>query len=149
MENNRFELFSTSVAHIVKTLQILKSHKMGQYDLKGTTCLCLCQLLASEEGLTAGELSACCGIDKAQVSRCMTELVGCGFVYRDDREGRRYRRKYLLTDEGSAAAHDISRATMRIQTLAEQGIEQNELDTFYRVLMQMCDNLSELREQLN
>ncbi len=149
MDNNRFELFSTGVAHIVKMLQLLKSQKMGQYDLKGTTCLCLCRLLASEDGLTAGELSERCGIDKAQVSRCTADLTAGGFVYRNDKEGRRYRQKYVLTDAGRAAALDISRTTMQIQAKAEQGIDTEELDTFYRVLLRMCDNLSDLRDQID
>lgn len=149
MDNNRFELFSTGAAHIVKMLQLLKSHKMGQYGLKGTTCLCLCQLLASEDGLTASELSERCGIDKAQVSRCTADLAACNFVYRNDKNGRRYRQKYMLTDAGRAAAFDISRTTMQIQEMAEQGIGADELDAFYRVLLQMCDNLSDLREQID
>ena len=146
MEKNRFELFSTGVAHLVKTLQHLKSRKMGQYDLKGTTCLCLCQLLASEVGLTAGELSKRGDIDKAQVSRCMTELSQNGFVYRDDRDGHRYRQKYQLTDKGREAANDISLTTMRIQQIAEQGINEEELAVFYRVLSKMCDNFGDVRE---
>lgn len=149
MDNNRFELFSTGVAHIVKMLQLLKSHKMGQYGLKGTTCLCLCQLLSDEEGLTAGELSEHCGIDKAQVSRCVADLTACGFVYRNDRDGRRYRQKYVLTEEGRTAALDISRTTMQIQSMAEQGIEAEELDAFYRVLSRMCENLSDLRDRID
>ena len=148
MEHNRFELFSTGAAHIVKKLQLLKSHKMAQYDLKGTTCFCLCQLLSSEEGLTAGELSECCGIDKAQVSRCVADLTSCGFIYRDDKEGRRYRQKYMLTTQGRAAALDISRTTMQIQAQAEQGVNAEDLDAFYRVLSHMCNNLSDLREQV-
>lgn len=146
MEKNRFELFSTGVAHLVKTLQYLKSRKMGQYDLKGTTCLCLCLIFSSEEGLTAGELSSRGDIDKAQVSRCMTELMQRGFIYRDDRNGHRYRQKYLLTEAGREAASDISATTLRIQQIAEQGVSEEDLQVFYSVLTKMCDNFGDVRE---
>lgn len=149
MEDNRFELFSTSAAYIVKMIQVLKSYKMGQYGLKGTTCSCLCQLLASEDGLTAGELSERCSIDKAQVSRCTADLISCGFIYRNDCEGRRYRQKYVLTDAGRTAALDISNTTRQIQSQAEKGVSEDELDAFYRVLAQMCDNLSDLCDRIN
>lgn len=147
--NNRFEIFSTSVTHLVKTLQMLKSRKMAQYDLKGTTCLCLCQILASESGLTASELSAKGDIDKAQVSRCMTELIEKGFAYREERSGRRYKQKYLLTDTGRVAARDIVKTTNCIQDIAENGLSDEELATFYRVLDQMCENFEMLCEQIS
>ena len=146
---NRFEIFSTSVTHLVKTLQLLKSRKMAQYDLKGTTCLCLCQILASENGLTASELSVKGDIDKAQVSRCMSELIEKGFACREDENGRRYKQRYLLTDAGRVAAHDIVKTTNRIQDLAEGGISHEELAAFYRVLDRMCDNFEMLREQIS
>ena len=149
MEQHRFEVFSTGVACLTKTLQLIKSNKMAQYDLKGTTCLCLCQILASEHGLTAGELAACGDIDKAQVSRCMTELIAKGFVFREERDGRRYKQKYLLTDIGREAARDIVITTEQIQRVAEQGIAEKDLHAFYRVLDRMCDNFTNIKEQLS
>ncbi len=149
MEQHRFEVFSTGVAYLIKTLQLIKSNKMKQYDLKGTTCLCLCQILASEDGLTAGELAERGDIDKAQVSRWMTELITKGFVYREERDGRRYKQKYLLTDVGREAARDIVITTEQIQRVAEQGVSETDLQIFYRVLDQMCDNFTSIREQLS
>ena len=79
----------------------------------------------------------------------MTELSQKGFVYRDDRDGHRYRQKYQLTDAGREAANDISVTTMRIQQIAEQGINDEELSVFYRVLSKMCDNFGDVREYEN
>lgn len=56
MRSSRFEIFSTSVGQLVKSVTALKSRKMAKYGLKGTGALCLCQILESESGLTATEL---------------------------------------------------------------------------------------------
>ncbi len=143
---NRFELFSTKVARVVKSLQAIKSRKMAQYGLKGTTCLCLCQLLDSSGGLSATELAARGEIDKAQVSRCMSELIEKGLVLHEKREGRSYKQKYCLTVNGLAVAEDISTATVRVQALAEQGIDERDLALFYRVLDRLCDNFADVAE---
>ena len=144
IKENRFELFSTKVARVVKSLQAIKSRKMAQYGLKGTTCLCLCQLLDSNGGLSATELSARGEIDKAQVSRCMSELIEKGFVLHECKEGRSYKQKYCLTASGLAVAKDIAAETVRVQKLAEQGVGDEELALFYRVLDRLCDNFTDV-----
>ena len=147
MKLQRFEMLSTSINQLIKSIQFIKSRKMAQYDLKGTTCLCLCQIFRSEGGLTAGELSTFGEIDKAQVSRCVTELTERGFIFRDDEEGRRYKQKYRLTEEGRAAAEDIIATLTRLQDVATTGIEQEDLEAFYRVLNILCENFSDLLMQ--
>lgn len=149
MSKNRFELFSTSVAYLVKALQFLKNRKMSEYDLKGSTCLCLCQIYENEQGLTALDLVQMGDIDKAQVSRCMSELMRKGLVYREECRGRKYKQKYLLTEQGRMAARDIFDTTTRIQEITEYGIAQEELATFYRVLDRMCENLGDLKDRIS
>ncbi len=143
MQDNSFEIFSTRVARVVKAVQLIKSKKMAQYGLKGTTCLCLCQILDSDGGLTATELAARGEIDKAQVSRCVNELCEQGLIFRDDREGRTYKQKYRLTEKGAVVARDISAETLRAQQKAESGISAQELELFYRVLDRLCNNFSD------
>lgn len=144
MRNNRFEIFSTSVSQLLKTVQSLKSKKMAQYGLKGTNALCLCQILESGSGLTAIELARQGEIDKAQVSRCMAELIERGYVYRDDQNGRRYKQKYRLTPEGTAVATDINDVVSSIQSTIHKDVTAEELDAFYRTLYKLCDNFNEL-----
>ena len=147
MRSNHFEIFSTSIAQLIKAVQLLKSRKMAQYGLKGTNALCLCQIYESENGLSAGELSTLGEIDKAQVSRCMAELSEKGFVYRDDEEGRRYKQKYRLTEKGESAAKDIQSTARRIQDAVGKDITDDELDNFYCTLYKLCENFSELLEE--
>ncbi|MBQ8358054.1 MAG: MarR family transcriptional regulator [Clostridia bacterium] len=143
MQGNRFEIFSPAVLQLARTVQYLKSSKMAEYGLKGTNALCLCRILDSKEaGLTATELARVCEIDKAQVSRCMAELTEKGFVFRNDMEGRRYKQKYHLTEEGRAAAEDIDAAAKQVQKTIRKGITAEELDSFYRTLNKICDNFA-------
>jgi predicted transcriptional regulator len=129
---------------LIRSIQQLKTRKMAQYGLKGTNAVCLCQLLKSEEGLSATELSVEAEIDKAQVSRCVSELMSRGFVYRDDREGRRYKQKYRLTEEGTPVATDISKELDRIQRAVEKDVPTEELATFFDTLQKLCKNFEEL-----
>lgn len=147
MRNNRFEIFSTSVSQLIKAVQSLKSQKMAQYGLKGTNALCLCQIYESETGLTATELARQGEIDKAQVSRCMSELAERNYVYRDDRNGRRYKQKYRLTPEGMAVAADVNAVINSIQATIRKDVTPEELDIFYRTLYKLCDNFHELLEK--
>jgi DNA-binding MarR family transcriptional regulator len=147
MKSNNFELFSTGVSYLIKSIQQLKSRKMAEYGLKGTTALCLCQILESETGLTAGELSDQGEIDKAQVSRCMAELMEKGFVFRDNRDGKLYRQKYCLTEKGQGVARDIVESTSAIQAYIRKGVSDEDMKNFYRVLDILCDNFSNLLEK--
>ena len=143
MKNNRFEIFAPSVLQLAKTVQQIKSRKMAEYDLKGTNAHCLCEILDSgEEGLTAAELSARCEIDKAQVSRCMAELIERKLAYRNDAEGRRYKQKYRLTEAGVAIAKDIDAMAQNVRATIRRGISEAEMENFYRTLQSICDNFN-------
>ena len=144
MKSNNFELFSTGVSHLIKSIQSLKSRKMAEYGLKGTTALCLCQILESKNGLCAGELSELGEIDKAQVSRCMSELTEKGFVFRDDKDGKQYRQKYCLTTKGLEVARDIVKTTSEIQARIRGSVSDEDMANFYRVLDILCENFSEI-----
>ena len=144
MRSNRFEIFSTSVGQLVKSVTALKSRKMAKYGLKGTGALCLCQILESESGLTATELRRLGEIDKAQVSRCMNELSDKGLVYLDEQEGRKYKQKYRLTSYGDMVARDVQKTVDLLQGAVRKGISQEELEAFYRTLYKLCDNFDEV-----
>ena len=147
MRADHFEIFSTSIAQLIKAVQYLKNRKMAQYGLKGSNALCLCQILESEDGLTAGELATAAEIDKAQVSRCMAELIEKSFVYREESEGRRYKQKYRLTPEGECAAKDVQATARRIQEAVGKDVSDDDLDVFYGTLYKLCENFAELLEQ--
>lgn len=144
MQGNRFEAFAPSVVQVARAVQYLKSRKLAEHNLKGTNAMCLCEIEATGEvGISAAEISRSCEIDKAQVSRCISELTELGYIYRDDQEGRRYKQKYHLTAEGRVAAEDIKNAVEQIRKVTRKGLTVAEMDEFYRVLTKICNNFSE------
>ena len=144
MRNDNFGIFSSGISYLIRCVQQLRSIKMTEYALKGTTAVCLCQIWKSEGGLSAGELAKQGEIDKAQVSRCMAELTELGFVFRDDKDGKQYRQKYRLTEKGSRAAQDIVQSTQELRERILKNVSEKDMDTFYHVLEMLCQNLSEL-----
>ncbi len=144
MKKDRFEIFSTSVMRLIRSVQVLKARKMAEYDLKGTNAVCLCRVLESEGGLTATELASVCELDKAQISRSMAELAEKGFVTREEGQGRRYKQKYLLTPAGTHAALDISNTIAEIEETVSKNIPAASLDHFYHTLYKLCDNFNAL-----
>ena len=85
-------------------------------------------------------------IDKAQVSRCMSDLTERGFVCRQEETGR-YKQKYRLTEKGRAAAEDISAAVLRVQRAVTKDISEQEINAFYNTLYKLCENFSALLDQ--
>ena len=128
MKSNNFELFSAGVTRLIKNIQQLKSQKMAEYGLKSTTALCLCCIWESKDGLSAGDLSEQGEIDKAQVSRCMAQLIEMGFAYRDNRDGKQYRQKYCLTEKGAAVAKDIAQGTMDVQAHIRGEVSDEDME---------------------
>ena len=147
MRSDRFEMFSTPIVRLIKDVQTLKAEKMARYGLKGTNAVCLCCVYESGDGLTATELSNLGEIDKAQVSRCMTELTAKGYVYRDDRDGKRYKQKYRLTAEGARVAADVFLCFKEIEDALHSGASKEALDTFYSTLQLICANFTALVEK--
>ena len=144
MKNISFEMFSADIVKLIKCIQTLKSEKMTEYDLKGTTARCLCQIYASKVGMNAGELAAAGEIDKAQVSRCMAALTEKGLAYRETKDNHQYRQKYCLTETGELVARDIVESTTRIQRAVRHNIPAEDMETFYRVLHLLCQNYTDV-----
>ena len=144
MKKDRFEIFSTSVLRLVRSVQTLKARKMAEYGLKGTNAVCLCRVLESEGGLTATELSLTCELDKAQISRSMAELMEKGFIEKECDSERRYKQRYMLTPTGRNAALDIRHTIAEIEQSVSRNIPPSSLDHFYHTLYKLCDNFDVL-----
>ena len=80
MLENRFELFDVSMSLICKSIQKIKSEIMQSYGLKSSHVLFMVQLGEQEDGLTASELSRAGHMDKAQISRVVSELTDKGYI---------------------------------------------------------------------
>ena len=144
MRNVDFDQMCVDVKHTLQNIQHMKSQKMTEYGLKGSTAHCLCCIAKSEHGLNAGELSDRLNIDKAQISRCMAELSDKGFVFRNEEGGKQYRQRYCLTESGYRVAEDIIKTSTAIGDRVSLGIDAKDMLAFYRVWEILRHNSAEL-----
>ena len=132
--NDRFIRLSISLARLQKVIQRIKASGMSRIELKAGHTLVLCRLAAASEGLHFSELTERCGLDQAMISRVLAELVRSGLVEKRAESGK-YNALYLLTNAG----HD--RAARVGAVVADEGIDPDDLATFYKVLDQLARNL--------
>ena len=137
----RFEIFVTAITQINRSIQKLKSQEMAEFGLKGTHVMCLFQLRQHEEGLTSVQLAQLCEEDKAAISRSIAELRERGLVHVPEDAGRRYRVRITLTDRGREVTAQMDQKIIDAVMAGAQGYTTEEREIFYRVLLQVADNL--------
>jgi DNA-binding MarR family transcriptional regulator len=98
-------------------------------------------------GLTPAELSEASSVDKALISRIISELTEKGFVTTAPSGGRRYKARLLLTEEGRKVADYIADAVSDIQKKVSGNIPAEDLEVFYRTLFTLQTNFRNLAEE--
>ena len=142
-----FEAFSALLGTTMKSLEHLKAKGMGEYGLSGMHTLCLQKLYEVPEGLTRTELSRRCGVDRAQITRVIGELLAKDVVFEVGGTSN-YRKKCVLTEEGRAIAADIDVLIKKINSFVSGDIEPQRLKIFYETLHEICQNLKRAEELL-
>jgi len=142
-----FETFSSLLGTATKSLERLKSKGMEEFGLAGTHTLCLRQMYESPEGLTRTQLSRRLGVDRAQVTRVIGELLSKGFV-EEIGNGSGYRKKCRLTEKGREITADINGIVKRINIFVSGDIPHDRLVSFYETLYEICENLKKAEELL-
>jgi DNA-binding MarR family transcriptional regulator len=128
-----FEVFSALLGNTMKSLEHLKAKGMGEYGLSGMHTLCLQKLYEFPEGLTRTELSRQCGVDRAQITRVIGELLAKGVVF--EVGGRsNYRKKCVLTEAGRTTAAEIYALIQKINSFVSGDIDPARLKIFYETL---------------
>ncbi len=146
MYMDRFSRFSGLISRAEKALQRAKTENVRGYGLRGVHVSCLLALYDEPEGMTATELAAACGVDRAQVSRVTGELTERGLLEGEAHEGsrRRYRSRLQLTQEGRLAAAQMAGIVDEKLQSVSGGISEEELAVFYRVLDLIVERLEAL-----
>lgn len=142
-----FEAFNGLIGNASKSLEKLKAKGMGEYGLSGTYTLCLRQLYASPEGITRTQLAHRCGVDRAQITRVIGELIEKELVA-ELGNGANYRKKCVLSDKGRALTADINALVTKINTFVSGNISKERLELFYETLNEICENLKKAEEML-
>lgn len=142
-----FEAFSSLLSAATKSLERLKSKGMEDFGLSGTHTLCLRQMYDCPEGLTRTQLSHRLGVDRAQITRVIGELLAKGFVTEVGSDSN-YRKKCCLTEKGREATAEINGIVERINKFVSGDIPKERLTVFYSTLNEICDNLKKAEELL-
>ena len=139
---DRFKMFITSISSIYRYVQKIEREEMEKYGLKGAYAQYLIAMDHYPEGITAAKLCEVCDIDKAAVSRVLSEMEKKHLVERLGEIG--YRARVRLTDEGKAAALYVAkRATLAVE-MAGKGLSEEERRIFYRALERIAGNIQTL-----
>lgn len=140
----RFETFVTAINQIYRSIHRLKSQGMSSFGLKGTHVMCLFQLSQHPEGLTSAQLTQFCEEDKAAVSRALAELKEKGLTQTQEVPGQRhYRAPITLTQQGIEVTKQMDEKILAAVCKGAQGYDPQERAVFYRVLLQIADNLQD------
>ena len=142
-----FESFNGLIGNASKSLEKLKAKGMGEYGLSGTYTLCLRQLYASPDGMTRTQLAHSCGVDRAQITRVIGELIEKELVI-ELGSGANYRKKCVLSDKGQSLTADINTLVTKINAFVSGNIPTERLNIFYETLNEICENLKKAEEML-
>ena len=136
-----FEMFLHMNANSLKSIQRFKARKMKKYGLSSAHTNCLWHLLfAGEDGMTQSELVKQEMLDPSQISRVLRELIDKGYAFADGEEGK-YRRKYILTEEGKLIAQEICSTIEEVYRYVCRDIAPEEIKGFHRIFQRICSEL--------
>ncbi len=143
--DDSFEQLTSGVTRIYKSIQKIKRLHMDPIGLKGTHVMCIHYLYTHPEGLSGTELCAKCREDKAGISRILSDLEASRMIYYHDAgNGKKYRAKAFLTEEGRAYGAKINTYIEHAVAAGGNGLDASDREVFYRVLFTIADNLDEL-----
>ncbi|MBQ7325313.1 MAG: MarR family transcriptional regulator [Clostridia bacterium] len=147
MYNDHLEQFTLTLADVLKSIKKLKDQRMSAYGLRSSHVMVLYILGRTPDGLTPAELSDASSVDKALISRIISELTEKGFVTTAPSGGKRYKARLLLTTEGRNVANYIASAVSTIQQKVSGDIPKEDLEVFYRTLFILQTNFRNLAEE--
>jgi DNA-binding MarR family transcriptional regulator len=139
----RFEQFVSAINGIHRCIQRIERDEMEKYGLKGYHAQYLMALARYSEGVTAVRLCEICDVNKAAVSRSVSELENEGLVERRSRGGTStaYRANLVLTEKGQEAARWVSLRAQEAVEKAGAGLGDAERKAMYVALENISTNL--------
>ncbi len=141
LETVRFEKFTLLIDGIHKSINKIKHKIVPTLGIKSVHVLWLYQLMQHPEGLTAAEIAAASMIDRSLVSREIESLMSDGCI------ARTKSRRFTLTERGIELAKTIEEMVKEGQAEADEGISEEELLLFYRVLEKLHENFARMSEK--
>lgn len=139
----RYILFTKNIEEAYKLLQKIKADHMSSLGFRSTDTTLICVLGLHEDGLTATELAAECGVDKAVISRAVKMLAEAGAVKYAEDGKKNYRSRLKLSERGKELFSSLSVIAEEAVAAANSAIPPEDLKLFYRTLDTLNRNLLE------
>lgn len=149
MELERFGKFTLLIDNISKAIHKIKIDTVPYLGIKSVHVFWIYNLYTHPEGLTATEIAANRQVDRSLVSREIAELCSDGYIEYVGGTGKRrnYNTRLVLTEKGRELAHIIWHEAMDIQTKADIGVTDEELELFYSVMEKLYANLAKIAKE--
>lgn len=142
MEQERVIRFTHLIDGIHKRVQKIRTDYAAAFGVKGVHVFWVYELLSHPDGLSAASLAASSKIDRSLISREISALESIGYVSAEKQGGKRnYNSKIVLTESGVEAAKKMRSIMLDFQNLANDGVSDEDLETFYTVLEKINNNL--------
>ena len=141
-DTSRFYDFTMLISSAYKLLRRAQEKYTRLFGLRSVHVAAMLQLLSEPEGLTATELSERCGVDRAQISRVVSELERDGLTGEAcPGEKRRYRGRLRLTEAGARKAEAMNALVAEKLNAVAGDLNPYDVQTFYKVLRQINERL--------
>ena len=137
----RYQQFSYIVSVINRQIQKIERDEMEKYGYKGAFAQYLMAMRRNPDGVTSAQLSEMCDMDKAAVSRVITEMIEKGLVVRKSANEKLYRAKLSLTQKGTEIADYIANQGAAAVVAVNNAFSQEELKAFYSNLDYIAERL--------
>ena len=143
---SRFEQFTFMISSIYRSIQKIEREEMDKYGLKGGYAQHLAAMARHPEGLTAAQLCEICDLDKAAVSRSLTEMEQRGLLERDMTAGA-YRAKLRLTSTGREAADYVRKKACAAVEAAGKDLSDGDRAVLYTALESIAGQLQTIAKE--
>ena len=145
MTTIRFLKFTQMIETLQKSVKKIKLDYAPKYGCKGIHLFWLSELLNHPNGLTPVMLAKQANIDRSLVSREISFLLKEEYIeFVGNSDKRTYNAPIILTEKGRKIAEEINADAFRIQSQADDGVGEEELEQFYKTADKLMKNLNKI-----
>ncbi len=139
---DKFTIFTQQISRLNKLLTQIKTDGMEPLGLKAVHAQLIYQLHLTP-GQKFSELKKNCDSDAALISRALKELCASENVIRHG-DATKYNATYSLSSKGEESCRYIRAVVKAVINQADAGISDDDLDTFYSVLLRIISNFENM-----
>jgi DNA-binding MarR family transcriptional regulator len=140
VEKTRYGRFTLLIDGIHKSIGKLKIDRVRRLGIKSVHVPWLYHLSLHLDGMTATEIASVSMVDRSLVSREIAELKSKGYIASKQR-------RYTLTEEGARVTDELVRLMCEVQAEVDDGISEEELESFYTTLEKLYSNFAKITSQ--